>query len=381
MIVSDIMTKKVRTITANEPVSKAFGMMKRHGLNNIPVMSEGLLIGMITIKEVLSQPRYGTSVKVSNLMFMPPTISEDESIESVVSMITETGVNVIPVISGLRLVGIISDHDVLGVMKEEFEEVQVSDLMKNNVPLLEKNDATGKATRLMDYHKLTMLPVINDRGLLIGVIYDYDILKMFYKPREKAGVRMSENVAVGSGRSINPLSSPINVVTSSNYESLNPNDKVSKALKIMLKKDLNTLVIINDAGAPVGVLERRKLINYLNRKAGPRGVLLTFSGLKLDYAMNQLLTKVLRDHLLRVNYLAVGLNKVKVYIKPVHEGAGVRKYELNLTIYQRGGGVERTQKVGYDLRAVFDDALTDIERVMIKTYKKKRYNLWRKPRE
>ncbi len=371
MKVSDIMTKKVKTVDKDELVSKAFGLMKKHNLINIPVVSDGMLAGMITMKDILSQPRYGTDVKVSRIMFKPPTLSKDDDILEVIRKITETGVTAIPVIEDSELVGIVSDHDVLKVMKKEFEDVFVSHLMKDNVPLLKMDDPVGKATRLMDYHKLTTLPVVGSKGILAGVIDDYCILNMFYKPREKSGAKTAENLASGKGIKINPLSSPISEAMSKVYETIKPHDKVSKALKIMLRRDVNTLIVVNDSKVPIGVLERKKLIKYLYKKMGPKGVFLTFSGLKLDYPTNQLLTKVLRDHLLRVQYLATGLTEVKVYIKPVHEGGGVRKHELSVTIYQKGGGVQRVKKIGYDLRDVFDDALTDLERLIMKDYKRK----------
>lgn len=380
MKVSDIMTRKVKTIDKDELVSKAFGLMQKYNLVNIPVTRDDELTGMITMKDILRQPRYGMSVKVSHLMFKPPTLNKDDDVLEVIRMITETGVTAIPVIEKSELIGIVSDHDVLKNMKKEFKDVRTSNLMKANTPLMKKTDAAGKATRLMDYHKLTTLPVINDKGALIGIVDNYDILNMFYKPREKSGAKTTKNVATGKGKKINPLSSPISGVMNKIYQTIKPHDKISKALEVMIKKDLNTLIVINDDKTPIGLLERRRLIKHLYKDKGPRGVYLTFSGLKIDYVTNQMLTKVLKDHLLRVHYLATGLTEVKVYIKPVHEGGGVRKYELNVTVYQKGGGVQRLKKIGYDLRAVFDDALNDLERIIKKNYKRT-YDVGRKPRE
>jgi hypothetical protein len=92
--------------------------------------------------------------------------------------------------------------------------------------------------------------------------------------------------------------------------------------------------------------------------------------MELDIPTNEMLTKVLTNHLERVSYLAKRIETVNIRIKNIHSDKGSGKYELKLQINLTTGVSHRVKKIGYDLRECLHEALGDIEKLMKKNYKK-----------
>ncbi|MDD3566227.1 MAG: CBS domain-containing protein, partial [Methanothrix sp.] len=52
--VSEVMTKKVFTVSPDDSVDKAASMMVRHRINRLPVLEEGKLVGILTRGDIIS---------------------------------------------------------------------------------------------------------------------------------------------------------------------------------------------------------------------------------------------------------------------------------------------------------------------------------------
>jgi hypothetical protein len=138
----------------------------------------------------------------------------------------------------------------------------------------------------------------------------------------------------------------------------------------MLNNHLTSVIIVDDALEPVGYVNRFELIKYLYNELKPRDVLLNFSGLDIDYPTRSLLTSIITNHLNKVNYLAKNIKSINVYIKGLHAGSGVRKFELDLKVHSTTGITHGVKKVGYALREILEEAFDNVEKKMKKNYKK-----------
>ncbi len=135
MRVKDVMTVNVISIGADEPVLKAARMMLQNRISGLPVIDkDGELIGIVTEGDFLRRSELGTQRqrpkwlefivgpgklaqefthsagrKVEEIMTPDPrTISENETLESVVETMERHHVKRLPVTRGGRVVGIIS---------------------------------------------------------------------------------------------------------------------------------------------------------------------------------------------------------------------------------------------------------------------------------
>ncbi len=361
---SEIMTTDVKTIDHHETVSKALSLMEQEHIKELPVLSKEKLAGMITLHSIITLPRYDNNLKVSKIMFMPPSLLQTNTIQEAIILMKESAVEGLPIVNeDKKVIGFVSDYDIISHLKDQFKGLIVSQLMREAPSSLTLTDNIGKARRLFFYEKVKSLPVVDDENKLIGVVQETDLIQ-FYKPIEKMGYGLT-----GKGDSLKILNAKIREILSPNYSFVRRNDSVVNAINLMLKEHLSSLIVVDENDEPIGYLSRFGLISHLYKSVSPRGIFLEFSGMKLDYLTNTLLTNVVEDHLIRISYLAKHIHKIRVNIKPLHEGEGARKYEMVLRVELTSGIMKRIKKVGYALRECLDEALTDMEKILLKEFK------------
>ena len=120
--VKDIMTTDVITTTSDIDVVYAFEKLMKHKISSLPVVEDDKLIGIITATDVghnLILDKYELGTSVDEIMIRSViTISPDDSLESAIKMMKEcvssSGIlNQLPVVEDGKLVGIISDGDII----------------------------------------------------------------------------------------------------------------------------------------------------------------------------------------------------------------------------------------------------------------------------
>ena len=119
--VKEIMTTDVITTTCDVDVVCAFEKLMKNKISSLPVVEDEKLVGIITATDVghnliLDKYELGTSVK--EIMIKPVvTVSPEDDIETAISIMKESvssGIlNQLPVVENGKLVGIISDGDII----------------------------------------------------------------------------------------------------------------------------------------------------------------------------------------------------------------------------------------------------------------------------
>jgi acetoin utilization protein AcuB len=133
MFVRDEMTTHPLSITPDQPIAEAQRIMKDLGIRHLPVVSaKGNLVGLITrttLDEAMPSSLTTLSIwelnyqlnkiKVSEAMLRDVvTTTEDVPIEQAARLMLEKKVGSLPVMRGDRLVGIITDVDLMRTMME-----------------------------------------------------------------------------------------------------------------------------------------------------------------------------------------------------------------------------------------------------------------------
>lgn len=120
--VRDIMTTDVITTTSDIDVVYAFEKLMKHKISSLPVVEDDKLIGIITATDVghnLILDKYELGTSVEEIMIRSViTISPDDDLESAIKMMKESvsssGIlNQLPVVEDGKLIGIISDGDII----------------------------------------------------------------------------------------------------------------------------------------------------------------------------------------------------------------------------------------------------------------------------
>ena len=126
--VKDLMTKDVLTVDCEEATVFAFEKLMKHKISAMPVVDdEGKMVGIVTATDlghnlILDKYQYGTKVK-SVMVKDVACVSSEDTIKDAISVMFDKApgdsiVNQLPVVDDGKLVGIISDGDIIKILKE-----------------------------------------------------------------------------------------------------------------------------------------------------------------------------------------------------------------------------------------------------------------------
>lgn len=130
MRVSDVMTRNVHTIRASESCQKAVERMSRAKIRHLPVVDDNeMLTGIVTDRDLrhrlfapgvfreirtVSVERLLDAVPVNEIMSTPVvTVEPDDDLEVAARLMLEDKLGSLPVVHGGRVVGIITETDLL----------------------------------------------------------------------------------------------------------------------------------------------------------------------------------------------------------------------------------------------------------------------------
>ena len=131
MLIKDWMTKDPVTITEDTSMIKAIHIMKERRFRRIPVVAQGKLVGMVTDRDLKeASPSKATTLDVHELYYL-------------------------------------------------LAELQVQEIMSRNPVSVSQDDTVEHAAQIMLEHTISGLPVVDDRGKVVGIITQSDVFRAF----------------------------------------------------------------------------------------------------------------------------------------------------------------------------------------------------------
>ncbi len=118
----DVMIEDLITIGPNEKIALADLIMTRNNIGALPVVDKGKIVGIITQRDIM----FAKSYDVGGLMAMDLmsreliTVDENALIKNVLALMLDHKIERLPVVSGEKLVGLIV-HD--GILKSIYQSL------------------------------------------------------------------------------------------------------------------------------------------------------------------------------------------------------------------------------------------------------------------
>jgi acetoin utilization protein AcuB len=121
----------------------------------------------------------------------PLTIKRDDSFQTALNLLRQGGVRHLPVMEGKKLVGILTDRDLrqaspspatslsMYEIKYLLDKILVEDIMVKNVITAPPTATIEFAAKLLYENKIGALPIVNEKGELLGIITETDVLETF----------------------------------------------------------------------------------------------------------------------------------------------------------------------------------------------------------
>jgi len=196
LFVRDIMTPEVVTVHGTTPVAEAGQIFLQKKFGCLPVVRDNhTLAGILTVTDLLwaytAQHEAERWVSVGSMMQTQViTATPTMSLAEVQRLMHDNRIRHVPVVSGKRLVGILTDRDVReaspspattltrGEIAYQMETTPIETCMTKDVVWLGPGISMANAARELLQRAIGCLPIV-DNGTLVGVVTDMDCLRAF----------------------------------------------------------------------------------------------------------------------------------------------------------------------------------------------------------
>ena len=125
--------------------------------------------------------------------------------------------------------------------------MKVKDIMIKNVIFATLDENLSNVIKKLRENKITGLPIIDESGKLKSVISITDIMKY----AEKYGL---ENLALISVKDF--------IKRKRRLIYVNENDSIEHAIKLMVKKDVHRLPVVDKSKKVIGIITREEILDY-----------------------------------------------------------------------------------------------------------------------
>lgn len=123
---------------------------------------------------------YALNIMTSDLV----TESPDTALNTIREKMKVLGAHHIPVVQNFRLIGLISDRDLLKIdQSSAFYFLKASDIMTTVLVVCDEDTPIEQLAKVLLVEKINCLPVIDKNHKLIGVITRSDILRVIVENR------------------------------------------------------------------------------------------------------------------------------------------------------------------------------------------------------
>jgi CBS-domain-containing membrane protein len=305
--VRDVMGRGVSTVTADAPLAEVVELLLRRDVKALPVVdAHRRVVGILTGGDLLG--RGGLNLRLSLKQELDPdtlrqelaalarsgktardvmtrhvrTVEADLDLAEAIRHMAAGGVKRLPVLDPRgELIGIVTRADVLRAIAALPEPAEASegllppevrtvgDVVRTAVPVVPPEaSAEVVLTKLLE-HPLRRVVVTDPEGRALGIISDRDVLLRSTPDTRpwllralggrRAGPRGSEaERAPGGGLTAGELMAP-SLIT------VRRDDPLRRAIQLMMQHQVKRLVVVDEAGHLVGLVDRGDILQALAR--------------------------------------------------------------------------------------------------------------------
>jgi CBS domain-containing protein len=255
-------------------------IMSEHGKTAIPLMKKDTqeLAGMVSRLDLM---RKADEDQLALLMDRdPPVVSQTNAVEEAVRILLDKGIRRLPVIdSKRRLKGMITVHQIIRkVISEQYSDELITPFVERKVTAIWENTPLKAAYTIMRLAATDVLPVISEKGDLVGIISVSDIMNLSEIVRESRSTAVS---AASEGTdwswdattvlyiATNELQLPdksVSEVMISGIITTYEQATIGEVTKIMRRHDIDQLPVTDAQGELVGIIRDKNLLKILLQK-------------------------------------------------------------------------------------------------------------------
>jgi CBS domain-containing protein len=255
--VKDVFSTNFKSVNQNDTLSRCLSIIKEEATPALIVLDKkGKYVGVIAHRWIIRSRYNPATTKVDTLTRPAPKTTLDDSINRAAKLMINTGIMQLPVYSGEKLVGIVTDEDIIkGAVIGNWGNIKVQEIMTKRPFTIEEDESAGAVLSLFRQQGISHTPVVSDNKI-VGIISIKDLIENILQPKQ------SQTVGDLSGESAPVLSIPAKGIMTKRVITVLPETTIKDAAKQMRKYKISSLVIIKD-GRAEGIVTKRDFLEPL----------------------------------------------------------------------------------------------------------------------
>ncbi|MGD2248716.1 MAG: CBS domain-containing protein [Candidatus Methanofastidiosia archaeon] len=276
MLVEDVMTTKVVTVTVPGRRKTALDVMRKHNLSGLPVLKEDTkkIVGFVSLEDLLRNPDEDQLALIMNRNVV--TISSQADIKEAAKTMYEQDVTQINVVDNQALVGIITLKDIVvnGISRMDIKE-KCEKYMKDRILSVWQETPLPLTAKIMKYSKALSAIVLNNTGEVVGIVDTGDFIKgsEIVNVLQKTDIQQESEgeewvwetkstLYIGTERLELP-DKPVKELMTPNVITITAQTTITSCARKMKKHNIEQLPVINAQGALIGIVRDYDLLKAL----------------------------------------------------------------------------------------------------------------------
>jgi predicted transcriptional regulator len=184
-LVEDVFTKGFLKVHENDTLSSCISLFKEEMPPVLAVIDDkSNYTGVISRKWIIRSSLEVSKTKVKTLMRSAPAVTMQDSLSKVAKLMIESEIRQLPVYNGEKLLGFITDEDVIhGAMMESWGNSRVEEVMTKKPFVIEEDESIAAVLSILRAEGISHIPIVKD-GKLVGIVSIYDIIENIFQPRQ-----------------------------------------------------------------------------------------------------------------------------------------------------------------------------------------------------
>ncbi len=304
----DVMSREVTSVTRDTPISQAVELLVGKDYRAIPVIDEGVPVGIITNGDLVRKGGLGVRVDLLDALHKPElrdvldrlaasnklasdvmtpgpvTVHERTPLPQVAEVMTNRRLKRLPVVDDNgAMVGLVSRLDVLRTAAGSFPreaavpstmglsaDVPLSRVMRRDVPSVERDTPLPQVFQAVVSTRLNRAFVVDAERRVVGKITDAELLDRLTPSLRPSAVRSLMHRLPFTHLSQDELAAEKHAraqraadLMTDDFETATEDTLLSEAIARMLKGSYKVLAVTDAAGHLVGMVDRADLLHGL----------------------------------------------------------------------------------------------------------------------
>ena len=350
--VQKIMSTEFPTVSSDDRIADVLSIMRESKNQDVSVVDGGEYVGMVSYASILRKKSVTLDAKVKNFVKKLPTVTVDMQITKIAEMMVSTNCRQLPIVTGKKVTGIIDRNRLIEIVRDikALKEIKVWEIMSNPVESVKVNDLMDDALDLMIREDYRTIPVVNDANGLVGIIGMREIIDNNWK---------KDNKTIGDLEKSSRSQITVESIALTSVKTISWDDDVAMAVDVMAENNISTLPVM-EGKELVGVITEYDIIELLSACRERDMMFVQISG--LDDNEKEATDAIYAD----IEEMVKKVSKIykpeslTMHVSRYNDNGGNFKYSISARLFINGSAV-MGKEVGWDLVKTCSDLINKLE--------------------